>query len=112
MLVETGGKDATNVPKMLSVACGEGDLPADQLTPVLNGGPAAQVDVLCTWPERQVEHACGGDGSLDIGFRETVAIGSSSGVSTPAISSFGVPLFLDSGARISQNAEKPRKYGL
>ncbi len=58
-LIETEGGEARDVPMTLSVACGEGDYPAGQLTPVLDDRPlAAQVDVLATWPgDRSIKHA-------------------------------------------------------
>ena len=59
VLIETEGKDAKNVPMTLSVACGESDYPAGQLTPVLDGKALpAQLNVLATWPKGgSIKHA-------------------------------------------------------
>jgi hypothetical protein len=59
VVLETEGKGGQNVPVTLSVGCGEGDYPAGQLTPVLDGKALpAQLDVLATWPkDGSIKHA-------------------------------------------------------
>jgi hypothetical protein len=53
------GKERTNLPVTLSVACGKGDYAAGKLCPTLDDKPlAAQVNVLATWPkDGSIKHA-------------------------------------------------------